>query len=331
MTTPLPDPLVPAEVDLTDFGFMPLQVNTLLKSTLWIKARKDPRVAHAAVSLWCEAWHQVPAGSLPDDDEVLCALAQCPDDEWPRVRDLALKHFVRCSDGRLYHRVVAVKAIEAWASKVAQRNRTKAATEARKATPRQRDVERDDKPPRKRRVQRDVARNDNVKIDRDGERDDTRNVHQGTGTGTGTISSSTAAENSPNAVATGNPDGGGGRSKEISDGLGQLGVSISASDPTLRRWADEGITDEQLIDAVEEAKGYRNGSRQPIGAAYLDRIVRNAARAGPDAQFPAWRSDDQQCDQLGRALGLWPNAGEEYPAYRQRIAAKLRLLRQDAA
>ncbi len=127
------------------------------------------------------------------------------------------------------------------------------------------------------------------------------------------------------------PDGGGGRSKEISDGLRQLGVSIPTSDSTLRRWADEGITDEQLINAVEEAKGYRNGSRQPIGAAYLDRIVRNAGRAGPDAPFPAWRSDDQQCDQLGRVLGLRPNAGEEYPAYRQRIAAKLRHLRQDAA
>ena len=71
MTDQLPDPLVPPEVDLRDFGFMPLDVRTLLTSTLWIKAKKDPRVAHAAMSLWCESWHQVPCASLPDDDEVL--------------------------------------------------------------------------------------------------------------------------------------------------------------------------------------------------------------------------------------------------------------------
>jgi len=110
----LPDPLVPAEVDLRDFGFMPLDVRTLLTSSLWIKAKKDPRVAHAAVSLWCEAWHQVPAGSLPDDDEVLADLARCDEKEWKRIRERALAHFVKCSDGMLYHRLIAEKAIEAW-------------------------------------------------------------------------------------------------------------------------------------------------------------------------------------------------------------------------
>ena len=166
----LPDPLVPPEVDLRDFGFMPLDVRTLLTSSLWIKAKKDPRVAHAAVSLWCECWHQVPAASLPDDDEVLADLARCDPKEWARVKERALLHFVKCSDGRLYHRHVAQKAMESWEAKVAQRARTKAATEAREAKRRAQQVGTD--------VQRDGTR--------DGERHDARDVvrdvHQETGT-----------------------------------------------------------------------------------------------------------------------------------------------------
>ena len=118
MSLDLHDPLVPAEVDLRDFGFMPLDVRTLLTSSLWIKAKKDPRVAHAAVSLWCECWHQVPAASLPDDDEVLAELARCDAKEWARIRERALLHSVLCSDGRLYHRHVAKKALESWRRKV---------------------------------------------------------------------------------------------------------------------------------------------------------------------------------------------------------------------
>lgn len=167
----LPSPLVPPEVDLTDFGFMPLEVRKLLSSSLWIKAKKDPRLGHAAMSLWCESWHQVPCASLPDDDEVLADLARCDEKEWKRVRDRVLVNFVKCADGRLYHETVAKKAVESWAAKVAQRARTKAATEAREAKKRERDE------------QRDVPRND----ERDEQRDDSRDVHQGTGTGTGRV------------------------------------------------------------------------------------------------------------------------------------------------
>lgn len=174
----LPPPLVPSEVDLRDFGFMPLDVRTLLTSSLWIKSKKDPRVAHAAVSLWCECWHQMPAASLPDDDEVLADLARCEPKEWARIRERALLHFVKCSDGRLYHEHVAKKALEAWQSKQAQRARTKAATEAREARRREQHALRD--------VQRNVRRNVERNVERNEQRDVSRDVHQGTGTGTGT-------------------------------------------------------------------------------------------------------------------------------------------------
>lgn len=173
MTEQLPAPLVPAEVDLRDFGFMPLDVRTLLTSTLWIKAKKDPRVAHAAMSLWCESWHQVPCASLPDDDEVLADLARCDEKEWKRVKERALTHFVKCADGRLYHRTVAAKALESWKAKIAQRDRTKKATEARQAKQREQQT-----PP-------DEHRDDERHEQRDVQRDVSRHVHQGTVKGQG--------------------------------------------------------------------------------------------------------------------------------------------------
>ena len=64
-----PDPLVPAEVDLRDFGFMPLDVLRLRDSDLAALANGEE--FKAAVLLWCAAWHQVPAASLPNDDRLL--------------------------------------------------------------------------------------------------------------------------------------------------------------------------------------------------------------------------------------------------------------------
>lgn len=126
-----PEPLIPADVDLRDLPSMLLDVGVLLRSSLWIRARRDPRLGHAAVSLWCEAWHEVPAGSLPNDDEILAELARCEPEEWQRIKGRALENFVECSDGRLYHPTVCEKALEAWDYKVKSRERTRKATEAR--------------------------------------------------------------------------------------------------------------------------------------------------------------------------------------------------------
>src|SRR4051812_7346200 len=64
-----PAPLVPAHIDLRDFEFMPLRVVRLRDSDLVTYSSGDE--FKAAVILWCAAWHQMPAGSLPDDDRWL--------------------------------------------------------------------------------------------------------------------------------------------------------------------------------------------------------------------------------------------------------------------
>jgi hypothetical protein len=110
----LPQPLTPADCELREFPFMPLEVKRLLTSETWILGTGDERAA--AITLWLESWHQVPAASLPDNDRMLDHLSQAKN--WKKVKAHALRGWVRCSDGRLYHAVVAEKALEAWLSKL---------------------------------------------------------------------------------------------------------------------------------------------------------------------------------------------------------------------
>lgn len=113
----LPAPLTPPDCDLRDFAFMPLDVARLRDSDLAIQVGAEE--FRAAVLLWCAAWHQVPAASLPDDDKALAALAGYGRVvvEWRKHREGALYGWVKCDDGRLYHPVVAEKARDAWLAK----------------------------------------------------------------------------------------------------------------------------------------------------------------------------------------------------------------------
>ena len=105
------EPLTPADCNLRGFGWMPLDVQRLLDSDLFVLSTGDE--FKAAVALWAKAWAQVPAASLPNDDRMLAHFSGAGAN-WPAVRDMALRGFVLCSDGRLYHRVLAEKAIDAW-------------------------------------------------------------------------------------------------------------------------------------------------------------------------------------------------------------------------
>jgi hypothetical protein len=123
-------PLTPAECDLSDFQFMPLDVARLRDSEL--ASNETPEACWAAVLLWAASWHQIPAASVPDDDRWLAKAAGYvargkTDPQWAKIREGAMRGFVRCDDGRLYHPVVAEKAREAWQAKLAQRWRTECA------------------------------------------------------------------------------------------------------------------------------------------------------------------------------------------------------------
>lgn len=118
MSTIPRDPPIAADVDLRDFQYMELDVRVLRDSRFAAQVSGD--AFRAGVLLWCAAWHQVPAGSLPDDDIELANLAGYGRfvKEWRKVRDEALTQFVKCTDGRLYHETVCSKAAQAWRSKL---------------------------------------------------------------------------------------------------------------------------------------------------------------------------------------------------------------------
>lgn len=104
-------PLTPPDCDLRGMPFMPLHVVRLVDSDLYALATGEE--FKAAVTLWCKAWLQVPAASLPNDDRILAHLSGAGG-RWRKVKDMALRGFVLCDDGRLHHPVLAENALEAW-------------------------------------------------------------------------------------------------------------------------------------------------------------------------------------------------------------------------
>lgn len=124
MATQLPPPPIPADADLRHYDDMPLEVRRLRDSG--IAGEPNAEVFRCAVLLWCVAWHQLPAGSLPSDEAELCRLIGLGRDlkTWRKIRAGALRGWRLFADGRLYHPVVAEKTIDRWnGSRVVMWNR----------------------------------------------------------------------------------------------------------------------------------------------------------------------------------------------------------------
>lgn len=120
-------PLTPPDCDLTDFPFMPLEVARLRRSKAWLICKRTPALAFYMLNLWTACWHERPAGSLEDDDDVLADQAMCDPAKWDKVKADVLRGWVLCDDGRYYHPTVCEKVVEAWNAKLDQRWRTECA------------------------------------------------------------------------------------------------------------------------------------------------------------------------------------------------------------
>jgi len=114
--TELPDPLTPSDCNLRGYDWMPLWGHRMFSSAWYLAARKDGRGGIAAIKLWWEAMQQHPAGSLPNDEEMLCMIADFGEDmrAWRRHRAVAMHGFILCADNRWYHPFLAEKALEAY-------------------------------------------------------------------------------------------------------------------------------------------------------------------------------------------------------------------------
>lgn len=114
-------PLTPAECDLRDFPRMMLDITRLRASKF--DTIRDDAAWRAGLNLWMSSWHQVPAGSLPTDDDELTKAAGLGRDvrSWRKVKALALRGWELADDGLLYHEVVAEIVLEAWLDKLGSR------------------------------------------------------------------------------------------------------------------------------------------------------------------------------------------------------------------
>jgi hypothetical protein len=127
----LPEPLVTANVDLRDFPYMPVFIDRLQRSKQWLMAKRRPEIGFYSMNLWMASWRNAPCGSLEDDDDVLSDAAMCPPEKWLEVKDDLLRGWVKCSDQRLYHPVVAELAKEAAEKRESYRKRARAGNEKR--------------------------------------------------------------------------------------------------------------------------------------------------------------------------------------------------------
>lgn len=120
----LPQPPIPPDCDITGLPYMQWHVHRFLTSDL--VARCSPVEGWAAVLLWNRAWERTPPGSLPDDDAQLARLVAYAMPVWRKARSVAMRHWTLCSDGLLYHPVVAEQVLEAWLARLAKRRKSAA-------------------------------------------------------------------------------------------------------------------------------------------------------------------------------------------------------------
>lgn len=121
----LPAPPVPRDLDLRDCPWMPVEVVAARDHDLATTPSKAEAFRVCWLAIWY-AWHQVPAGSLPKDEEVLAAKLGFGRDvkAFRKVRAAgALDGWVEHADGRLYHPLIVEKAIEAAGQVAKARNK----------------------------------------------------------------------------------------------------------------------------------------------------------------------------------------------------------------
>lgn len=122
MTEDLPLPPVPSDADVRHFDRMHLDVKKLLNSDLIDLSTGEE--FKAAVRLWCESWHQVPAGSLPNVDRQIQRLAGFGTNTrgWNRVREMAMRGYYLCADNRWYHPTMVAMVSSARRSSIRNRS-----------------------------------------------------------------------------------------------------------------------------------------------------------------------------------------------------------------
>jgi hypothetical protein len=112
-TNELPDPPVPIDANLRDLPYLPLYA-ALIRDSDFAKL-SSAEAFRAGIMNMCAAWHQIPAGSLPNNDKLLADFAGYGYSvkDWLKVKEQALRGWTLHSDERLYHKVVSANVLKA--------------------------------------------------------------------------------------------------------------------------------------------------------------------------------------------------------------------------
>ena len=101
--TQVPDPPFPKNTRVRGWKFV-LDHERINQSDTWALASPDMRPW--LLMLWHTAWQQVPAGSYPDDNQLIAAKIGMDYRIFMAHHDILMRGWERYSDGRLYHPVL---------------------------------------------------------------------------------------------------------------------------------------------------------------------------------------------------------------------------------
>ncbi|WP_244121025.1 YdaU family protein [Burkholderia gladioli] len=326
----LPNPLTPADAELRNFREMPLDVPRLLNSDL--AHDESPEACWSALLLWCVSWHEVPAGSLPDNDDWLAKRAGYwhkgkLDPTWHDVRAGALHGWIKCSDGRLYHPVVAEKVNHAWHQKhrhahekLCERIRKRNKARAEKGQP---PLELPDlehwldagRPLERELFPSEFRSASGGKKQSSGGNDDSSGGSPPEPTGNGTDEDESSAGIPPENALKGAErsreevnllTSGGGTAQAVMredapnaaaaffEILRSSGVAVADADDRIAAWPGRGFTPDDLRIAVATGRKRREDEKsdQPLNVGLLDRLLGDVLAARTAAASPGKPADD---------------------------------------
>jgi hypothetical protein len=347
--TDLPQPLTPADCDLAGYRWMPLDVERVIDSDTFGLSTGDE--FKTAFRLWAKSWKQVPAASLPSDDRLLAHLAGLEPATWKKRKTVALRGWILCNDGRLYHPVIAEKALEAMGKREAHNER-----EQNQQTRQQRYRER-------RKELFEILRRYGVVVSKDTKMDELERLaalHQASPSVTQSVTSETPGDVTHDASATAiekekdqtrtvnlnpleeqsplqtevEPPAGDAsppiaRSVEIAVYLRQRGVTGANSfNPNISAWSDDVRVTNEILDAAIAKAQVSLGAGNAPGVNYLAPIIADLLNPKPvkpkrEASIPLTAMTDAQRDDVARKLGIGTcRPGENRDAFIARIRAK---------
>jgi hypothetical protein len=102
-------PPYPAETTARHYRFE-LDMLRIEHSDTW--SITPPEMRPWLLMLWAKAWMQVPAGSLPAEDEVIAGIIGMPSTSFDVHRKHLMRGWKACSDGRLYHPVLVERVLQ---------------------------------------------------------------------------------------------------------------------------------------------------------------------------------------------------------------------------